>query len=90
MPSTDIIGGIDTILAKAKSNGFSSQFDMDFEVNSLIKSAHDGHLAFQLCSQSIFTYGIDLPLVSISTDGLALPEVYTLSMYNLCGYQCFY
>ncbi|OGE48578.1 hypothetical protein PENARI_c027G03066 [Penicillium arizonense] len=79
MPSTDIMGGIDTILAKAKSNGFSSQFDMDFEVNSLIKSAHDGHLAFQLCSQSIFTYGIDLPLVSISTDGLALPQVYTLN-----------
>jgi hypothetical protein len=87
MPSTDIMGGIDTILAKAKSNGFSSQFDMDFEVNSLIKSAHDGHLAFQLCSQSIFTYGIDLPLVSISTDGLALPQVYTLSMPSFNRYQ---
>jgi hypothetical protein len=87
MPSTDIIGGIDTILAKAKSNGFSSQFDMDFEINNLIKSAHDGHLAFQLCSQSIFAYGIDLPLVSISTDGLALPQVYTLGMSGLCRCQ---
>ncbi|KAJ5742737.1 uncharacterized protein N7511_011138 [Penicillium nucicola] len=79
MSSTDIIARMDTILAKAKGNGFSSQFDMDLEVNNVIKSAHDGHLAFQLCSQSIFTYGLDLPLVSISTDGLALPQVYTLN-----------
>jgi hypothetical protein len=73
VPSTDIIGGIETILAKAKSNGFSSQFDMDLEVNNLIKS--------------IFTYGIDLPLVSISTDGFALPQVYTLSMSSFDRYQ---
>ncbi|CAG8229698.1 unnamed protein product [Penicillium olsonii] len=78
MPPTDILGGIDTILDKAKSNGYSSQFEMDLEVSHLIKSAHDGHLSFQLCSQSIFTYHIDMPLVSVSTDGLALPLVYSL------------
>ncbi|KAJ5860180.1 Interphotoreceptor retinol-binding [Penicillium soppii] len=78
MPSTDILGGVDAILGKAKSNSYSSQFEMDLEINHLIRSAHDGHLAFQLCSQSIFTYEIDMPLVSISTDGLALPHVYVL------------
>lgn len=77
------MGEIDTILGKAKSNSYSSQFEMDLEVNQLIKSAHDGHLAFQLCSQSIFTYEIDMPLVSISTDGLALPRVYALGMFSL-------
>ncbi|KAJ5952875.1 Interphotoreceptor retinol-binding [Penicillium vulpinum] len=79
MPSTDIMGEIDTIIAKVKSNRYTSQFEMDLEINHLIKTAHDGHLAFQLCSQSIFTYQIDMPLVSISTDGLALPQVYALS-----------
>ncbi|KAJ5824820.1 Interphotoreceptor retinol-binding [Penicillium robsamsonii] len=78
MPSTDIMGEIDTIMAKAKSNSYTSQFEMDLEINHLIRTAHDGHLAFQLCSQSIFTYQIDMPLVSISTDGLALPQVYAL------------
>ncbi|KAJ5787808.1 Interphotoreceptor retinol-binding [Penicillium paradoxum] len=78
MPSTDILRDIETILDKAKSNSYKSQFEMDLELNHLIKSAHDGHLAFQLCSQSIFTYQVDMPLVSISTDGLALPEVYAL------------
>lgn len=80
MPPADILGGIDTIITKAKNNSYSSQFEMDLEVNRLIKSAHDGHLSFQLCSQSIFTYHVDMPLVSVSTDGLELPQVYALSV----------
>ncbi|CAI7617654.1 unnamed protein product [Penicillium bialowiezense] len=79
MPPADILGGIDTIITKAKNNSYSSQFEMDLEVNRLIKSAHDGHLSFQLCSQSIFTYHVDMPLVSVSTDGLELPQVYALN-----------
>jgi hypothetical protein len=79
MPSTDLLGGIDLILEKVNKDGYSSQFGMDLEVSDLIRSAYDGHLAFQLCSQSIFSYEIDVPLVSISTDGLRLPDVYTLS-----------
>lgn len=79
MPATDLLGGIDSILAKVNSNIYSSQFEMDLEISRLIKSAYDGHLTFQLCSQSIFGYEIDLPLVSISLDGLSLPEIYTLS-----------
>lgn len=81
MPSTDLLGGIDSVLEKVNNNGYSSQFEMDLEVSNIIRSANDGHLAFQLCSQSIFDYEIDIPLVSISTDGLQLPEVYTLSAY---------
>jgi hypothetical protein len=79
MPPTDLLGGIDSILDKVNGHGYSSQFEMDLEVSHLIKSAYDGHLAFQLCSQSIFKWHIDMPLVSISTDGLSLPQVYTLS-----------
>ncbi|EPS28442.1 hypothetical protein PDE_03388 [Penicillium oxalicum 114-2] len=78
-PSTDLLGGIDTIIEKASNDGYASQFEMDLEVTDLVKSAHDGHLVFQLCSQSIFDHVIDMPLVSISPDGLRLPEVYTLN-----------
>ncbi|KAJ5632661.1 Interphotoreceptor retinol-binding [Penicillium lividum] len=79
MPSTDLLGGIDSILEKVDNGAYSSQFEMDLDVSSLILSAHDGHLAFQLCSQSIFSFQVDLPLVSISSDGLSVPEVFTLS-----------
>lgn len=80
MPSTDLLGGLDSILEKVNGNGYSSQFEMDLEVSRLIKAAHDGHLTFSLCSQAMFDYGVNLPLVSISSDGLSLPEVYTLGM----------
>jgi hypothetical protein len=79
MPSTDLLGGIDSILGRANNKGYSSQFEMDLEVSDLIRSAYDGHLAFQLCSQSIFNYEIDITLVSVSMDGLELPKVFTLS-----------
>ncbi|KAJ5560375.1 Interphotoreceptor retinol-binding [Penicillium frequentans] len=79
MPAVDLLGGIDSILDNVNNETYSSQFEMDLDVSNLIKSAHDGHLVFQLCSQSIFSFQIDLPLVSISSDGLSLPEVYTMS-----------
>lgn len=80
MPPTDLLGGLDAIRNKVNNhNAYSSQFEMDLEVSHLVKSAYDGHLTFQLCSQSIFSYEIDLHLVAISTDGLSLPEIYTLS-----------
>jgi hypothetical protein len=34
MPSTDIMKGIDTIMGKAKSNSYTSQFEMDLEIKS--------------------------------------------------------
>lgn len=80
MPAVDLLGGIDSILDNVNNETYSSQFEMDLDVSNLITSAHDGHLVFQLCSQSIFSFQIDLPLVSISSDGLSLPEVYTMSL----------
>ncbi|KAJ5622547.1 Interphotoreceptor retinol-binding [Penicillium herquei] len=79
MPATDILGGIDSIIDNVNNNSYSSQFEMDLDISNVINSAHDGHLAFTLCSQSIFNFEIDLPIVSISSDGLSLPDVYTLS-----------
>lgn len=78
MPPTDLLGGVDQILAKVKNSSYSSQFEMDLDLSRLVDSAHDGHLTIQLCSQSVFSWNTNLPLVSISIDGLALPQVYTL------------
>ena len=80
MPSTDILSGVDSILDKVKQNAYSSQFDMELELSRLIDSAYDSHLVFQFCSQSIFALTVDQPIVSISKDGLALPQVYTLGV----------
>ncbi|KAJ6151274.1 Peptidase S41 family protein [Penicillium chermesinum] len=79
MPATDILGGVDSILEKVNQKAYSSQFEMELDLSHLIDSAHDSHLVFSLCSQSIFDITIDFPIVSVSTDGLSLPQVYSLS-----------
>lgn len=85
MPSTDILGGVDSILEKVHRNAYTNHFQMDLDLARLLDSAHDTHLSFHLCSQSIFTLAIDVPIVSISTDGLSLPQVYTLGMHLPLG-----
>ncbi|KAL2842569.1 hypothetical protein BJY01DRAFT_249055 [Aspergillus pseudoustus] len=64
-PPTDIWGGMENIYHEAITGG-----------SRLWKSAYDGHLSVSLCSQSIFWFKSALQLVSISTDGLRLPQVY--------------
>ncbi|KAJ5106419.1 hypothetical protein N7456_003094 [Penicillium angulare] len=77
MPAVDIFQGTDDIQEKAAGNGFSSHWEYDTALRDLVTSAYDGHWAWSLCSTEIFEFGNEVPLVSISSDGLALPEVYT-------------
>ena len=80
-PPVDLIGGLETVRRKAAANFYTSQYDFDWEINSLISRAHDGHLTVGLCSQEIMHFEHGVPLVSVSGDGLQLPELYTY-----CGF----
>lgn len=74
----DLMGGLDRILKKTKQNEYNGQFEFDSELLKLISSANDGHLQIKPCSTTAFTFTHEEPLVSVSSDGLKLPEVYTL------------
>jgi hypothetical protein len=67
---------MDRIQHLATTGGFKSQYDFDNFIVRLWSSAYDGHLSVTLCSQSIFRFKSSIQLVSISKDGLRLPEVY--------------
>ncbi|KAK8106358.1 hypothetical protein PG999_009717 [Apiospora kogelbergensis] len=71
-PAVDILGGLDKI-AQTK---FSSQYDFDNAIQSLVSSANDGHFSVGLCSTSLFGFSRDGVLISASTDGLAVPAIY--------------
>lgn len=79
-PPVDLMGGLDQIQKKARQNKYSSQFEFDLDLLDLIRSAHDDHLQIEPCSTSVFSFTHGEPLVSISQDGLKLPEVYTFGM----------
>ncbi|PWY71795.1 hypothetical protein BO94DRAFT_608436 [Aspergillus sclerotioniger CBS 115572] len=82
-PAVDILGGLDRIQAQAAQGAYSSQYEFDSNITSLLSSANDGHLWATLCSTSIFTFTLGLELVSISTDGIKLPQIYTVGDADL-------
>lgn len=77
----DLIKGFATLRERAATNKYSSQFDFDFDINHLVSRANDAHLNIGLCSQGLFRFEHDVALVSISTDSLQLPELYTYGMF---------
>ncbi|KAJ4044557.1 hypothetical protein NW761_008532 [Fusarium oxysporum] len=72
---TDILDGLETI----RNTKYSSQWQFDQAIKALINSANDGHFYVELCSFTPFTFMRNTALVSVSTDGIKAPELYTLT-----------
>lgn len=69
----DLLGGLEGI-AKKK---YKSQLELDVDVCRLVMSAYDGHVNIIPTSLNVFQFSRqNASLVSISKDGLALPELY--------------
>ena len=60
-----------------------NQYDFDFDIKYLISRANDGHLSVGLCSLEIMHFEHGVPLVSISTDGVQLPQIYAYCEFSL-------
>ncbi|KAJ5601822.1 hypothetical protein N7510_011356 [Penicillium lagena] len=75
-PPTNLLGGLEFIEAMALIGEFSNQYEFDQAINLLLATSNDGHLAIETCSSSIFRFMLDLPVVSISTDGVEIPQIY--------------
>lgn len=79
-PSTDILGGLDDLASKVSSGSISSQYVLDEALNKLVTSAHEGHFYASFCSLSAIQYIRAVQLVSVSRDGIEVPELYVLGM----------
>ncbi|KAJ5649809.1 uncharacterized protein N7484_003532 [Penicillium longicatenatum] len=77
MPPTDLLGELDKIEQNAAAGEYNSQYEFDAELKALSISAYQTHFSVTLCSMSLFIFENSVPLVSISSDGTSLPEVYT-------------
>ncbi|BAE66036.1 unnamed protein product [Aspergillus oryzae RIB40] len=77
---TDLLGGMAEVLAKAKSNQFPSHYEFENAILRVLHSANDGHLGATLCSNTIFYFNNLVSLTSISSDGVQLPQLYTLDV----------
>ncbi|RFU81990.1 peptidase s41 family [Trichoderma arundinaceum] len=77
--TVDLLGGMSSIRNRASANLYKSQYDFDWDLNHLFASTNDGHLFLQSCSFNVLPFINPAPLVSLSTDGVTIPKLYTLS-----------
>lgn len=76
----DIMGELDTMQKQLSTDGFKTEYDFQMEMMTLFNRAYDNHFAYQpdiLASAMQFQRPPGTELVSVSSDGRALPEIYT-------------
>ncbi|KAK4569787.1 hypothetical protein LTR86_002756 [Recurvomyces mirabilis] len=73
----DFYANWDSIVAKVASGSYANEYQFGFDLYRVFQRSHDGHFVFYPDSvTSIFSFGRTTPLVSVSTDGVSIPEVY--------------
>ena len=76
-PAIDVYGTLDDITSKVEAGGYVDEFDLEFDVYELFQRTHDGHFRYTPnLVGAVFAYGRSIPLVSLSSDGQAVPNVY--------------
>lgn len=76
----DVMGELDRMKSQLASGAIKTEYAFQMEMMDLFNSAYDNHFAWQpdiLASAMQFQRPPGTELVSISSDGIALPEVYT-------------
>jgi hypothetical protein len=86
LPGVDIIGGLDQIKNKIQSGSYTSQWAFEKDVNALVNiMPKDFHLTLgqSVPLSQVFGFYTSLHLVSVSIDGLQVPQVYVKSEQNV-------
>ena len=76
----DIMGQLDSMQSKLSANGYKTEYEFQLEMMMLFQRAYDNHFAYQpdiLASVMQFQRPPGSELVSVSSDGQALPEVFS-------------
>jgi hypothetical protein len=76
----DIMGELDNMKSRLSSGGFKSEYDFQMQMLDVFNRAYDNHLAWQpdiIASAIQFQRPPGTELVSVSTDGIAVPEIFS-------------
>ncbi|KIW97009.1 uncharacterized protein Z519_02400 [Cladophialophora bantiana CBS 173.52] len=79
LPPVDLVGGLQELTEKVEDGTIAREIDFEWKLVDLLTSVHDGHFAFLPDAYFVFTFLNLQPIISLSTDGKQLPEIY---LYN--------
>ncbi|KAJ9612286.1 hypothetical protein H2200_003883 [Cladophialophora chaetospira] len=73
----DLMAGLEDLSDQVQDGTLTSEIDFEWQLVDLMASARDGHFTFFPDAYSVFIYFNPMgSLVSVSSDGIQLPEVY--------------
>lgn len=76
-PPYDFLATWEAIKANTSSGAYQSEYEFGWTVYRAAQLTHDGHFVFYIDSVTeVFSFGRDLPLVSVSLDGFSEPQPY--------------
>jgi len=76
MPAVDILGSLEQIGTDLDNGKYTNEYDFQLDIYNVINSAYDGHFSYWPDITQVMGFGRELAVVSLSSDGLTLPEVY--------------
>ena len=85
-PGVNLVGSIDHIISKVQSGSYDSEYDVQLDLYDVLTSAYDFHLIYKPDILSVFSWSRESYLISVSTDGVSLPNVYdNMDLFALAG-----
>ncbi|KAK1087087.1 hypothetical protein LTR33_001246 [Friedmanniomyces endolithicus] len=75
-PAVDILASLVAIQADVQAGIYTSEYDVQMDLYNLVVSAYDFHFIWVPDLVSVFSWNRQGALVSLSSDGLSLPDVY--------------
>lgn len=78
LPGVDVLGGLAEIQKNVQTGVYESQWEFEVDLYSLVNIfPHDFHFNLPMPLLSVFNFQtIEGPLVSVSSDGLSIPQIY--------------
>ncbi|KAF4637196.1 hypothetical protein G7Y89_g886 [Cudoniella acicularis] len=75
-PGVDLIEGLATLQKGIDDNIFPNEYDFEASLQTLLYATHDGHVTLQAGVLQVFTFQSPYDIVSLSLDGIQLPNLY--------------
>jgi hypothetical protein len=79
----DLLGGLDEIKAKLQGDAYRSEFDFLADLHMLSRvRVRDSHFHAGSALMDLFTFKTGAEFVSVSKDGVSLPEIFVQGMFQ--------
>ncbi|KAK7219303.1 hypothetical protein V2G26_007306 [Clonostachys chloroleuca] len=78
-PAIDVMGRLEEIADKVRRNVYTNQYELDLDIHSIIIGVHDTHFSFQAGVLHLFQWFLPDSIVTVSTNGQEVPQVYAYS-----------